>query len=417
MDYRKHILGGIILAATILALLNPLYRNNKGLPIINLGLDLKGGVDILLQALPNVQVPEITPPVVTSVIEILRRRVDPDGVKEIVLQSVGGDRITLQVPGEQYPDKVSRLIKETALLEFWDTGEESMPDNTILDPEKYKLVLTGGQLKKANIQYDQFGGPIVGFEWKPEGARKFKRYTSQNINKYLTITLDKRVISSPVIRGVIGATGVIEGKFTFDEVSRMVTQLNAGALPVKVNVLQQRVVGPSLGQESINKSLVAGIGAFIVILLFMLVMYRIPGFVANVALCLYVVLTLGYLSLLGATLTLPGIAGFILSIGMAVDANIIIFERLKEEIRWGKTLNAAVEAAFARAFVAIFDSNLTTLIAAFVLYFYGTGPIKGFAVTLSLGIIVSMFSAITVTRFFLSAFTTSERFQSLKYYA
>jgi len=225
------------------------------------------------------------------------------------------------------------------------------------------------------------------------------------------------VISCPVINGPIwGGRGIIEGGgFNVENATLLARQIKGGALPIPVQELESRVVGPSLGQESIDASVVAGIGGFIVILLFMILLYRLPGFVSNLALALYVVLLVGYLSLFNVTLTLPGIAGIILSIGMAIDANIIIFERLKEELAWGKTLGAAMEAAFARAWIAILDGNLTTLIAALILFFFGTGPVKGFAITLSLGILISMFSAVFVTRFILEFVTM--RFKKLGLYA
>jgi preprotein translocase subunit SecD len=230
----------------------------------------------------------------------------------------------------------------------------------------------------------------------------------------MAIALDKKIISCPVIRSAIwGGRGIIEGGFNVQSANLLAKQLKGGALPVPVMVLESRVVGPTLGKESIDTSLVAGIAGFAVILLIMLAMYRLPGLVADIALILYVLMTLGFLSLFGVTLTLPGIAGFILSIGMAIDANIIIFERLKEELAWGKTLGAALEAAFARAWIAILDGNMTTLIAALVLFFYGTGPVKGFAITLSIGILISMFSAVFVSRFILSLFIQKVKRASL----
>ena len=286
-------------------------------------------------------------------------------------------------------------------------------DTKEIEAGDYKVQFTGDDLKSASIGFGQ-SDPIVRFEFKPEPGKKFGSFTAENIGRYLTVTLDRKVITSPVIKGAIWqGQGIIEGGFTVDTADLLARQLNAGRLPIPVEIIENRVIGPTLGKESIDASVKAGFIGFIVILLFMIIFYKLPGIVSSVTLILYVVLVLGYLSMFKATLTLPGIAGFLLSIGMAIDANIIIFERLKEEIVWGKTLSAAMEAAFSRAFVAIFDGNATTVVAAAVLYFYGTGPIKGFAVTLTLGILISFFSAVFVTRFLLTQITVKVRDTSL----
>lgn len=408
----------IIVIVTLIALLNPLYlqfwAKDAPLPVVTLGLDLRGGVEVLLKAeldqarqgvedIPNEQRMQ-------GVMEIVRNRVDPQGTKEISLTMVGTDRLNLQVPGEENPDAILQVIGETALLEFVNTGDQSFEPGTDFNKPgsderkaeyaKYETVLTGAELKRA---YPTFGqrssGPIIGFEFTKQAADTFGQFTANHVGQYLTVLLDGKVLTSPKINSAIwGGQGVIEGQFTPDHVDKIVRQLNAGALPVPLTPLSSSVVGPTLGQQSINDSIIAGLIGFAIVLLYILLFYRLPGVVAAVALTLYVVLVTGYFSLINATLTLPGIAGFLLSIGMAIDGNIIIFERLKEELRWGKTLNAAVEAAFNRAWVAIFDGNVTTLIGAAVLYFYGTGPVKGFAVTLSIGIILSVFSAVFVSR-------------------
>jgi len=263
--------------------------------------------------------------------------------------------------------------------------------------------VSGKDVNKAFVTRDQRGRPAVAFSLKKEGAEKFGQFTANNVDKYLAIALDHRIISSPVIRTAIwGGNGIIEGSFSIEEANLLAMQIQGGALPVPVTVLENRVVGPTLGKESIDTSLVAGVIGFLVILAFMLLAYRLPGLVADMALLLYVVLVLGFISLFNVTLTLPGIAGILLSIGMAIDGNVIIFERLKEEIAWGKTLSAAVDAAFARAWVAILDGNMTTLIGALVLFFFGTGPVKGFAIPLSIGVLLSMFSAVFVSRYILT---------------
>lgn len=404
----------VILVVLAIALINPLYRHLKlHSPIVTLGLDLRGGVEVLLQAVPepeNGQQVTPTQDQMEGVLTVVRNRVDPQGQKEIILSQVGSDRVLLQVPGEKNPDAIIEIIGETALLEFVNTGDDHFEAGTDFNIEgsskrkdefaKYDTILKGADLKNASVIFNNMSQPIIRFEWKTSKASDtFGRFTADHVGKYLTILLDGKVLTSPVIKGPIwGGSGVIEGSFTLEEANKVVRQLNAGALPVPLSILSSSVVGPTLGQESINKSFVAGLVGFICVLVFMLFFYRLPGAVADVALILYVVLVLGYFSLINATLTLPGIAGLLLSIGMAIDGNIIIFERLKEELRWGKTLVAAMEAAFARAWVAILDGNVTTLIGAFVLYFFGTGPVKGFAITLTIGILVSMFSAVFVTR-------------------
>jgi len=233
----------------------------------------------------------------------------------------------------------------------------------------------------------------------PDGARVFAALTTRHIEKPIAIILDNKIISAPNVKTPITeGRGIITGDFTAEEVRDLVIKLKAGALPVPIRMVETRIVGPTLGRDSVDKSVTAGIFGLAFVVLFMVLYYRLPGFLADIALCIYVLLTLAVLSLINTTLTLPGIAGFLLSIGMAVDANIIIFERLKEEMRSGKSLKLSIESAFERAFSAILDANVTTLIAAATLFFIGTGTIKGFAVTLSIGILCSMFTAIVLTR-------------------
>lgn len=393
----------LIVVVIVIALIQPVYRIANKYDMITLGLDLKGGVSVLLQAVPDAG-KKLSSDDMTGLIEVIRNRVDPQGQREVVITIVGEDRVLVQVPGETKSDEILKLIGETALLEFLDVGDNALTDGVDVSQEKYPVILTGADLENAFPTRDGMGRPAVGFEFKADAGDKFGRFTQNNVDKYMAISLDKKIISCPVIKSAIwGGKGIIEGgNFTVQGATLLANQIKGGALPVPVSVMESRVVGPSLGQESIDNSLLAGTVGFIIILLFMIVMYRLPGLVANVALILYVVITLGYLSLLGVTLTLPGIAGFILSIGMAIDANIIIYERLKEELSWGKTLIAALEAAFARAWVAILDGNMTTVLAAMVLFLFGTGPVKGFAITLSIGIFVSMFCAIFIVRYILN---------------
>jgi preprotein translocase subunit SecD len=405
----------LILVVLVIALVQPIWRMAEGFDVVTLGLDLKGGVSVVLQATPPMG-QEVKPDDMSGLVEVIRNRVDPQGQKEVVITVVGNDRV-VQVPGEKDPNAVLQLIGKTALLEFVHAGKDALEEGASIEGLNLPVVVTGRDLADAYPTRDQMGRPAVGFEFKADAADTFGKFTKNHVKEYLAIALDGVVISCPVINGPIwGGRGIIEGGgFNVENATLLARQIKGGALPIPVQELESRVVGPSLGQESIDASVVAGIGGFIVILLFMILLYRLPGFVSNLALALYVVLLVGYLSLFNVTLTLPGIAGIILSIGMAIDANIIIFERLKEELAWGKTLGAAMEAAFARAWIAILDGNLTTLIAALILFFFGTGPVKGFAITLSLGILISMFSAVFVTRFILEFVTM--RFKKLGLYA
>lgn len=269
----------------------------------------------------------------------------------------------------------------------------------------YRTVMTGAHLKSAAVT-TQRGQPDIQFELNSEGAKIFADHTAQNVNKYLAIVLDKQVISCPVIRSAIpDGNGVIEGQFTLAEAQGLVVQLKYGALPIGLKVVDQKQIGPTLGQDSVERSIRAGVIGLVIVLLFMLIYYRLPGLLADLALISYALVTLALFKLIPVTLTLPGVTGFLLSVGMAVDANILIFERMKEELRNGKSLAAAIDAGFDRAWTSIRDSNLSTLITCAILFWfgstYGASAVKGFAVTLFLGVLVSMFTAITVTRTFM----------------
>ncbi|MPM50463.1 Protein translocase subunit SecDF [bioreactor metagenome] len=304
---------------------------------------------------------------------------------EPTIQRQGKDRIIVDLPGVKDPDSAIAMLGKTALLEFKDvTG---------------KTVLTGKDLKNSKAHVGQNSQAVVGLEFNEEGAKKFAALTAQNIGKPISILLDGNVLTSPVVQEVItGGNAQISGSRNVEEAEHLAILLRSGSLPVKVEVMETRTVGPTLGQDSKDMSVKAfGIGT-ISVFVFMLLFYRMSGLVADIALLLYIMLVLLAMKYLNATLTLPGIAGIILSIGMAVDANVLIFERFKEEIRKGKTLRSAMEAGFSKAFTTIFDSNITTIMAAVVLFYLGTGPIKGFAITLALGVVLSMFSAIFVTR-------------------
>jgi len=381
-------------------------------PRLRLGLDLQGGTRIVLEAERRPGV-DVTPDKVDAAMRVIQNRIDALGVAEPLLQRQGQDRILVEFPGLQDPQRAKELIGRTALLEFVDTdqhslprGAEWLPDNRRVRlpdgqviPLPKKVVVTGADLRDARAEFDQQSLQwLVRFRFAGEGARKFEEHTGRSIGEYLTIVLDNRVLSSPVIRARIPGEGVIEGSFTAEEARDLAILLRGGALPVPVRPVEERTVGPTLGRDSIERSLRAGWVAAVAVVLFVVGYYRLPGLVASVSLSLFALLVLGLLASLGATLTLPGIAGIILSIGMAVDGNVIIFEKLKEELRAGKTLRAAVAAGWRRGLVTILDSNVTTLIGAAVLLWLGTGPIRGFAVTLTLGVLASMFTAVLATR-------------------
>jgi preprotein translocase subunit SecD len=300
------------------------------------------------------------------------------------------------------PEKIKAFYGKDARL---DTVKE-MRDGRVESERTIVLrqsVLTGADLKGAWPGLDQYGNPVVDIEFNDNGAKVFSEVTARSVGKPIAIVLDRKIISAPNVREPIpSGRAQISGSFSAEEVQDLIIKLKAGSLPIPVHLIETRIVGPSLGKDSIDKSKVAGVIGFVIIIAFMILYYRLPGFIADVALCIYIPLTLAGLALLHTTLTLPGIAGFLLSIGMAVDANVIIFERLKEELRLGKSIKASFDAAFQRAFAAILDSNVTTIIAAATLFFVGTGTIKGFAVTLTIGILASMFTALSLTHMMLN---------------
>ena len=351
---------------------------------IRQGLDLQGGTHVVLQAVDTPDA-KVDNDAVDRVVKIIERRVNELGLTEPTIQRQGKDRIIVELPGVKDPDKAIAMLGRTALLEFKDvTG---------------KTVLTGKDLKNSKAHVGQNNQAVVGLEFNEDGAKKFATLTAQNIGKPISILLDGDVLTSPVVQEVItGGNAQISGSRNVEEAEHLAILLRSGSLPVKVEVMETRTVGPTLGQDSKDMSVKAfGIGT-ISVFVFMVLFYRMSGLVADIALLLYIMLVLLAMKYLNATLTLPGIAGIILSIGMAVDANVLIFERFKEEIRKGKTLRSAMEAGFNKAFTTIFDSNITTIMAAVVLFYLGTGPIRGFAITLALGVLLSMFSAITITR-------------------
>jgi preprotein translocase subunit SecD len=385
---------------------------------LSLGLDLQGGAHLVYELdLSKIEKSDWQS-AQESTLRIIRDRVDKFGVGEPVIQSlqVSGKRaILVELPGIKDLDQAKKLIGKTAQLEFWEEdtlGPKESKENKVL-PGFKPTGLTGKQLKKATPQVDpNTQSWEVGLEFNAEGALLFKDITKRNLGKPVAIVLDETPISMPTVQTTIeGGKAVITGKFTPQEAKNLAIQLNAGALPVPIKIIEERTVEATLGKESIEKSIVAGLIGLFLVALYMLINYRYWGFWAVVALVIYTVLNLWVYKILHITLTLSGIAGFILSIGMAVDANILIFSRSREELAQGKDMISSVEEGFSRAWLSIRDSNVSSLITAFILYSFGTGQVRGFAVTLSIGILLSMFSAITITRTFLLAFAPKKSYE------
>ncbi|HEX3011431.1 MAG TPA: protein translocase subunit SecD [Syntrophomonadaceae bacterium] len=378
------IISIIIIALGMLTyfLAKPIIKN------LDLGLDLRGGLHVVLEAQES-KGQEITSDTIQKSVGILRTRVDKLGVSEPIIYPQGKKRVVVELAGVKDPESAVDIIKNTAQLEFWD--------------QNGKVLVTGKHLKDAKASVTQGGeGAEVNIEFDSEGAKLFAKATQENLGKPIAIVIDKKVVSAPTVDDVINnGSARISGNFTAKEAEDLAVLLRSGALPVSFKIMEKRTVGPTLGSDSLDKSVKAGLIGLIAILIFMLGYYRLPGLIADISMLLYSILVLGTMDLFGSVLTLPGIAAFVLSIGMAVDANVIIYEHIKEELRMGKTIKAAIESGFKRAFWTIFDSNLTTLIAAIVLLIFGTGPIKGFAVTLSIGLVASMLVALTFTRYLL----------------
>jgi len=425
------------------------------------GLDLQGGMQVVLEA----DMPEgmtVDAGSMAAAKSIVENRVNSLGVAEPLVQLAGSDRIVIELPGVSDPELAIATLRETGLLEFIDAGNTFLPPGTVVrttfvesgefgietptpfptstptplitdtptptasptlsstavlsptllpEPEAtpeeemriFRTILTGQHLQAAQIGQDEFGRPEIQFQLTDEGSAIFAEHTAANVGSYLAIVLDGEVVSSPRIQNPITeGTGRITGGFSLDEVRSLVIQLRYGALPVPLKVIQNRTVGPTLGQDSVAKSTRAGVIGVIVVLLFMLVYYRLHGAVADTALLIYGLVTFALFKLIPVTLTLPGVAGFLFSVGTAVDANILIFERMKEELRQGRSFASAISAGFNRAWTSIRDSNLSTLITCVILYWFGSNfgasMVKGFAITLFLGVLVSMFTAILVTR-------------------
>ncbi len=398
---------------------------------LKLGLDLQGGTQVMLEAdLPEGR--ELQPGAMETAKNIVERRVNSLGVSEAVVQSQGDNRITAELPGVSDPDQAIETIRSTGQLEFVDPQGQFLQQGMIInttnrpttvqdylaspnaDPSAapygeriFPTAMTGDVLRTAIARQDQFGLWEIGFELTGPGSDQFFAYTSANIGQPMAIVLDGVVLSAPTIQAAIRDQGVITGQFSEAEANSLAIQMRYGSLPVPLKVVDVRSISATLGQDSVNSSLIAGLIGMGSVFLFMVLMYRVPGLLANLALLIYVFFNLAIYKLVPVTLTLAGITGFLLSVGMAVDANILIFERLREELRGGRSPRLAVEAGFSRAWPAIFDSNLTTLISCAVLYVFGNqfgaSSVKGYALTLGLGVVLSMFTAFFITRTFMRA--------------
>lgn len=377
----------IVLTSAILVLVRP----------TKLGLDLVGGSRLVLEAQTTDTIAKITPDMMDSLRFAIENRINKLGVAETIVQQTGDKRLLIEIPNVQDLNKAKEFIGETAALEFKEPGP-------IVDGQQTWIStgLSGKDLSKALVGTSQNGQWVVDLRFNDEGTKKFGEITSRLVGKQMAIFFNGELQSAPVIReAIVGGNAQISGGdsgFQYEEAKKTVDLLNAGALPIPASVIEENVVGPTLGADSIEKSKVAGIIGLSLVMLFMIAYYRLPGLIADIALIAYSVILFALFKTIPVTLTLAGIAGFILSIGMAVDANILIFERTKEELRAGRTLFTAINAGFDRAFSSIFDSNMSTIITCVILYYFGTSVVKGFALTLALGVLVSMFSAITITK-------------------
>jgi protein-export membrane protein SecD len=388
---------------------------------IRQGLDLQGGLQVLLEAdIPEEQ--NLEPAQMDTARQIIEQRVNGLGVAEPLVQLENERRILIELPGIENPEEAIALIQETALLEFINTGSQPLPEGfcvrTTLSDEpsrceenlppgtvtpQFETVITGADLRSAQTELSGLNQYYVAFALQDEASETFADFTRNNVGQFLTIVLDKQVISSPQIQGPItGGSGSITGDFTAEEASKLVLQLRYGSLPIPLRIETTRQVGATLGQQSVEDSIRAGAIGVTMVLLFMLLYYRLPGVLANIALIVYLLLNFLVFQALPVTLTLPAITGFLLSTGMAVDANVLVFERLKEELRGGSRLDDAIQSGFSKAWVSIRDSNIATLVICMILWLFGrsfgASTVQGFALTLAIGVMISMFTAVFVTR-------------------
>ena len=409
-----------VLIGAIWAVINPDYP-------IQQGLDLQGGLQVLLEAdLPPEE--PVSSDQMSNVRQIISRRINGLGVSEPLVQEGGDRRIVIELPGLEDPDEAIALVQETALLEFVASGStplqegacirttenegepsacESDPGAFVL-PGVFETVITGAELIDADVGANPsttaVGGEeyFVAFTFNEEGGAQFGEFTSTNLGTFLTIVLDKRVVSSPQIQAAIDRQGTITGQFTLEEANRLALQLRYGSLPIPLKIVGVRQVGATLGEQSIESSVRAGSIGLVVVLMFMLIYYRLPGGLADIALVIYALINLAIFKLLGVTMTLPAIAGFLISTGMAVDANILVFERMKEELRDDQPMREALASGFSRAWSSIRDSNIATIVVCLILLIFGrsfgAAMVQGFAITLMIGVAISMFTAVIVTR-------------------
>ena len=412
-DWAWLVLIALILAGSIWVVLNPDYP-------VRPGLDLRGGLQVLLEA--DVPAGEsVDPGDLATARQIIDQRVNGLGVSEPLVQVDGSRRILVELPGIKDPDAAINVVRQTALLEFIDTGNQPLPEGmcvrtslnngrpspceaeaTAGAPPTFETVLTGADLREATAETDSFSISQVAFEMTDAGGDILGEFTAENVGNFLTIVLDKRVISSPRIEQPISDRGSISGNFSLEEAQHLALQLRYGRLPIPLRIESTREIGATLGQRSIDQSVKAGIVGVACVLLFMVGYYRLPGMLAALALLMYALVNLAVFELIGVTLTLPAIAGFLLSTGMAVDANILVFERMKEELGNGSKLNSAIRAGFSRAWTSIRDSNISTLVITLILWSFGrnfgASMVQGFAITLAIGVLISMFTAVIVTR-------------------
>jgi preprotein translocase subunit SecD len=394
--------------------------------------DAGGG--LIRLAVPQAAITDRVRQTIEQSIQIVERRVNELGTVEPLIQRQGNDRILVQVPGLQDPTELKRILGKTAKMEFRMVDTTVPPDQAVqgrVPPDseilpgaeppntpyviKKQVLVSGGDLTDAQPGFDQrTNEPIVSFKFNSAGSRKFAQATTENVGQPFAIILDGKVISAPVIREPITAgSGQISGSFTVQAANELALLLRAGALPAPLTIVEERTVGPGLGQDSIEKGELAAYVGSILVIVFMLLTYRLFGVFANVAVAINVAMIFGVLSLLNATLTLPGIAGIVLTVGIAVDSNVLIYERIREELRGGRTAISAIDAGFKRALSTILDSNITTFIAAAVLFYIGTGPVRGFAVTLGIGIITTVFTAFTLTRLIVAGWVRWKRPQTV----
>ncbi|MFA6896738.1 MAG: protein translocase subunit SecD [Patescibacteria group bacterium] len=433
---RKLILNFVLILILFTASAYAVYPKNQGIDLnkygikysndlqFHLGLDLQGGTHLVYQADLSQIKDADKESAMNGVRDVVERRINSSGVAEPNIQVSHGDRLIVELAGVKDVNEAIKMIGETPMLEFKEemTDEEKAAlraENSQI-PEEYLSMyyykstgLDGTKLKRADVSFDpQTYEPEVQLQFNDEGTKLFSEITSRNIGKKVAIFLDQAPISIPTVQvAITDGKAVISGNFTNEEARTLVQRLNAGALPVPISLLSQQTVDASLGQDSVDSSVAAGIIGFILLSIFMIAYYRLPGLLAVIALLLYTLMSLTIFKLIPVTLTLSGIAGFILSIGMAVDANVLIFERTKEELRKGKTLINAIDEGFKRAWSSIFDSNTSTLITCSVLIYFGAGTVRGFAVTLAIGVLLSMFSAVTVTKNLLRITTTRKIFR------